>query len=59
MSRILSNVHKSAKRLHDASHLDTITMWEFDALCLPPKWTLSAEDVQQIRARVISSKAIL
>ena len=58
MSRILSNVHKSAKRLHDAGHLDTVTMWEFDALCLPPKRTLSAEDVQQIRARNQVSQAV-
>lgn len=50
MSRILKNVHGSAKRLHDAGYLDAITMWEFDALCLPPKRAFSAEEVQRIRA---------
>ena len=50
MSRILRNVHKSAKRLHDAGHMDDVTMWEFDALCLPPKRSFSPEDVQRIRA---------
>ena len=35
MSRILKNVHASAKRLHDAGYMDPITMREFDALCLP------------------------
>jgi putative transcriptional regulator len=45
MSRILDNVHASAKRLHDKGRIDDLTMWEFDSLCLPPKRTFSAEDV--------------
>jgi putative transcriptional regulator len=57
MNGILNNVHKSARRLHDAGHLDNITMWEFDALCLPPKRVLSAEDVQHIRVRNQVSQA--
>ena len=36
MSRILKNVHASARRLHGAGLLDGLTMREFDALCLPP-----------------------
>jgi hypothetical protein len=35
MSRILENVHRSAKRLHAAGHMTDLTMREFDALCLP------------------------
>lgn len=30
MSKILSNVHKSAKRLHAAGHMDDVTMRGFD-----------------------------
>jgi len=36
MSRILKNVHASARRPHDAGLLDSLTMRAFDALCLPP-----------------------
>jgi hypothetical protein len=34
--RILENVHRCAKRLHNAGHMDDLAMHEFDALCLPP-----------------------
>jgi len=38
MSKILRNVHESAKILHDAGLVNEVTMREFDALCLlqPP-----------------------
>ena len=58
MSKILDNVHKSAKRLHDANYIDNVTMREFDALCLPPKRDFSAEDVKQIRAKSCVSQTV-
>ncbi|MBC7905263.1 MAG: DNA-binding transcriptional regulator [Rhodospirillaceae bacterium] len=58
MSRILRNVHAAAKRLHTAGHMDEVTMWEFDALCLPPKRTFSAEDVQRIRTASHVSQSV-
>lgn len=58
MSRILKNVHSSAKGLHDAGLLDTVTMREFDALCLPPLHDYSPEEVQRIRAKAHASQAV-
>ncbi len=58
MSRILNNAHKSAKRLHAAGYLDTLTMREFDALCLPPVRAYSARDVKRIRAGVKASQGV-
>lgn len=50
MSRILSNMHAAAKRLHDKGRMQDVTMWEFDNLCLPPKRKFSSADIQRIRA---------
>ena len=57
MSRILRNVHASAKALHKAGLLDALTMREFDAPCLPPLHDYSSEDVQRIRAKAKASQA--
>jgi putative transcriptional regulator len=57
-SRILTNVHKSAARLHAAGFMDEVTMREFDGLCLPPLRSYSAEDVQRIRAATKASQAV-
>ena len=35
MKSILETVHETAEELHDAGVMDTKTMREFDALCLP------------------------
>ena len=35
-SKILKELHDTAKDMHDAGALNTTTMREFDALCLPP-----------------------
>ena len=58
MSRILENVHRSAKRLHDAGHMDDLTMREFDALCLAPCPEFGAEDVVRIRTKVRASQSV-
>lgn len=58
MSRILKNVHTSAKRLHDKGHMDDVTMWEFDSLCLPPKRSFSAADIQRIRSSAHVSQSV-
>jgi putative transcriptional regulator len=58
MSRILKNVHASAKRLHNAGLLDTTTMREFDVLCLPPLHEYGPRDVQRIRAKAKASQAV-
>jgi putative transcriptional regulator len=58
MSRILKNVHSSAKRLHNAGHMDDLTMREFDALCLTPCPEFAAEDVVRIRTKSRASQSV-
>jgi putative transcriptional regulator len=58
MSRILKNVHASAKRLHAAGLLDNLTMREFDALCLPPLHEYTAADVRRVRTKTKASQAV-
>jgi putative transcriptional regulator len=58
MSRILKNVHASAKGLHDAGFLDTVTMREFDALCLPPLHNYTPDEVHHIREKTHVSQAV-
>jgi putative transcriptional regulator len=58
MSRILKNVHKSAKRLHGAGYMDDLTMREFDAIWLPPVREYAAKDVRRIRAASKASQSV-
>ncbi|PCI36307.1 MAG: transcriptional regulator [Thiotrichales bacterium] len=55
---ILEVVHDSAKGLHKAGIMKTITMREFDALCLPPIKELSAIQIKQLRLREKVSQAV-
>src|SRR5713101_6719630 len=57
-SRILDTVHKSAKRLHKAGAMDTLTMRKFDTLCIPTRRKFSSKEVRRIRARVHASQAV-
>ena len=50
-SRILKELHETAEGLHDAGAMDTTTMREFDALCLPPVVKLSANQIKIVRTR--------
>ncbi len=59
MSRILKNVHASAKRLRDARYMDAITMREFDALCVPELHDYSPADVGRIRENTKASQVVL
>ena len=56
MSRILKNVHASARRLHEAGLL--VTMREFDALCLPKLRDYTAADIRRVRAKTKASQAV-
>src|SRR4051794_26991651 len=57
-SRILSEVHESAQDLHNAGLISTVTMREFDALCLPPVRKYKASDVRRIRAATHTSQSV-
>jgi len=55
---ILETVYDSAKGLHGTGLLDTKTMREFDALCLPPIKIYSAQQIKRIRLKNKASQAV-
>ncbi len=57
-SRILKELHKSAKGLHDAGAMDITTMREFDALCLPPVKKMTARQIKTVRAKYKLSQPV-
>jgi putative transcriptional regulator len=56
--KILEAVHETAKGLHEAGVMDTRTMREFDALCLPPVKNLSAAQIKRLRKQNKASQAV-
>ena len=48
-SKILKELHETAKDMHKAGTLDTMTMREFDALCLPPVKKLTPRQIRAVR----------
>jgi len=50
VKKILDTVHETAKGMHDAGVMNTITMREFDALCLPPVKDLTAVQIKRLRS---------
>ena len=58
-SRILSEVHETAKGLHDAGLITKRRMAEYDALCLPPVPDYSGERIRALRKRYRLSQAVL
>ena len=55
---ILNTVHETAKGLHKAGVMDTTTMREFDALCLPPVKIYTANQIKKLRLRYKASQAV-
>lgn len=58
-SKILKTVHESAKDLFSVGAINTITMKEYDTLCLPQIEKLNPEQIRQIRKREKISQPIL
>lgn len=56
--KILDTVHETAQGLQKAGVMDTRTMREFDALCLPPVKDLTAAQIKQLRTRNKASQAV-
>jgi putative transcriptional regulator len=48
---ILTSVHKTAAGLHKSGLINKATMREFDALCLTPVESLTAEEIRALRER--------
>jgi putative transcriptional regulator len=57
-SRILAEMHETARGLHRAGVLGKQTLREFDVLCLPPVRTLSSRQIRAIRSRARMSQAV-
>ena len=48
---LLNTAHEMAKGLHHVKIINTTTMREFDALCLPPVKEFSATQIKKLRLR--------
>ena len=55
---ILDTVHKTARGLREAGLMDTKTMREFDALCLPRVKEYTAAQIKRIRESNKASQAV-
>ena len=58
MSRILKNVHETARDLLESGVIDEITMRRFDVLCLPAPKAYTPDDVRRIRAGTRMSQSV-
>jgi len=57
-SRILNELHETAKGLYDAGAMDITTMRKLDALCLPRVRKMSARQIKVIRAKYKLSQPV-
>ncbi len=48
---LLETVHSAAKGLYKAGIMDSTTLREFDALCLPDVKELSSKEIKKLRYR--------
>lgn len=57
-SKILKNVHETAKGLHAIGVMDKITMRKFDTLCIPEVRALTPKEITAIRTCSGASQAV-
>jgi putative transcriptional regulator len=57
-SGLMENAHEMAKGLYEAGIIDSMTMREFDVLCLPPVKELSHTEIKKIRLREKVSQVV-
>jgi putative transcriptional regulator len=57
-SRILQEVHETARGLHAAGVFSDTTMRDFDKVCLSPVHALAPEDIRKLRKRARVSQAV-
>ncbi len=57
-SRLLNEVHETARGLARIGGIDKHTMRDLEALCLPPVLELSAKQIRKIRDRSQMSQAV-
>jgi putative transcriptional regulator len=58
-NRILEAVHETARDLHDLGFIDKRALRRYDALCLEPVPSYSAEEIRALRERHRISQAVL
>ena len=56
--KLLDVIHETAEGLHKAGTMDTQTMREFDALCLPPVKKYTPNQIRRIRTTNKASQAV-
>jgi putative transcriptional regulator len=56
--KLLDVMHSTAQGLYEAGVMDATTMREFDALCLTPVKTYSADQIKNLRLRFKASQAV-
>ena len=57
-SRLLQTLHETAEDFASIGLIDVQTMREFDALCLPPVKTYSAEEIKALRVNCLASQRV-
>ena len=57
-SRILAEVHETARDLFEGGAVDTLTMRRFDTLCLPPVKHYKPAEIRRIRRKAKVSQAV-
>jgi putative transcriptional regulator len=57
-SRILQEVHETARGLHAAGVFSDVTMRDFDKACLSSVHALAPEDIRKLRQRAHVSQAV-
>jgi putative transcriptional regulator len=57
-SRLLKALHETAQDFAEIGLIDTQTMREFDALCLPPVKDYTADEIKSLRLRCRASQAV-
>jgi putative transcriptional regulator len=55
---ILETVHDAAKGLRKVGLMDTKTLREFDAQCLPPVKTYTPTQIKRLRKKVNASQGV-
>lgn len=57
-SRLMQTLHETAQDFADIELIDVQTMREFDALCLPPIKSYTAEEIKAIRLNCLASQRV-
>ena len=57
-SRMLKEIHETAKGLHDIGVFSDVTMRHFNRLCLTPVHELKPNDIKSLRKRARVSQAV-